>query len=227
MISRPADALHRLEVIPGERAISLFVTGPRVREWGFACPHGWVHWRDFTSPDDSSKTGRGCGEPDALTRTAGRGAEHMSGQGGPLGCARCADQYAEVESYVTGPGQRPLEVLETPEADMRSAADRVTALLAADPVCGGRVARATIRSLAFMIVSPPAPLAIDGAAERAATRAHLSGKRRAIERLIADDPHFAELGADRLSQLAALDGELAQGLHDGVAVGGDSTQQEI
>lgn len=67
VVSRPAGALHRLEVIPGQRAISLFVTGPKVREWGFACDHGWVHWRDFTSEDDSSKTGRGCGEYDSLS----------------------------------------------------------------------------------------------------------------------------------------------------------------
>ncbi|MGE4340149.1 MAG: hypothetical protein AB7E55_29980 [Pigmentiphaga sp.] len=61
-VSRAADALHRLEVIPGQRAISLFITGPKVRERGFACDHGWVHWQDFTSPDDSSRTGHGCGE---------------------------------------------------------------------------------------------------------------------------------------------------------------------
>lgn len=65
VVMRPAEALHRLEVIPGERAISLFVTGPKQREWGFACPQGWVHWRDFTNPEDSSQTGRGCGEHDA------------------------------------------------------------------------------------------------------------------------------------------------------------------
>lgn len=62
VIERPANALHRLEVIPGQRAISLFITGPKVREWGFACDHGWVHWQDFTNPADSSRTGRGCGE---------------------------------------------------------------------------------------------------------------------------------------------------------------------
>lgn len=61
-IERPAEALHRLEVIPGERALTLFMTGPKVREWGFACPQGWVHWQDFTDPTDSSRTGRGCGE---------------------------------------------------------------------------------------------------------------------------------------------------------------------
>lgn len=60
-IQRAADALHRLEVIPGERAISLFMTGPKVREWGFQCEHGWVHWQDFTS-EDGRTTERGCGE---------------------------------------------------------------------------------------------------------------------------------------------------------------------
>lgn len=61
-VERPAHALHRLEIIPGESCISLFCTGPKVREWGFQCPKGWVHWQEFTSPTDSSKTGKGCGE---------------------------------------------------------------------------------------------------------------------------------------------------------------------
>lgn len=42
---------------------TLFITGPNVRAWGFHCPKGWVHWRDFTNPADGGKTvGRGCGE---------------------------------------------------------------------------------------------------------------------------------------------------------------------
>lgn len=69
VVAREAKALHRLEVIPGERAISLFMTGPKVREWGFACDHGWVHWQDFTNPEDSSRTGRGCGEHDLTPTT--------------------------------------------------------------------------------------------------------------------------------------------------------------
>jgi hypothetical protein len=42
---------------------TLFIMGPRVREWGFHCPKGWVHWKDFTKhteTGDSSKVGRGC-----------------------------------------------------------------------------------------------------------------------------------------------------------------------
>lgn len=58
---KPTD-LHRLEVIPGQRAISLFATELKVKDWGFQCPKEWVSWQDFTSPNDSSKTGRGCGE---------------------------------------------------------------------------------------------------------------------------------------------------------------------
>ncbi|PNU03957.1 cupin domain-containing protein [Novosphingobium guangzhouense] len=62
VIERPAHALHRLEVIPGQSAISLFMTGPKVREWGFACSHGWVHWEDFVSRENAGVIGRGCGE---------------------------------------------------------------------------------------------------------------------------------------------------------------------
>lgn len=42
---------------------TIFVTGPRVREWGFHCPdRGWVPWYDFVSPDDPGSVGRGCQE---------------------------------------------------------------------------------------------------------------------------------------------------------------------
>jgi hypothetical protein len=66
-VIRGAQQMHRLEVLPGQSAISLFITGPKLREWGFACPQGWVHWQDFTDENDSSQTGRGCGEHDAPT----------------------------------------------------------------------------------------------------------------------------------------------------------------
>lgn len=62
-VARMPGAAHRLEVIPGERAITLFVTGPRVRQWGFHCPKaGWVHWKLFTAPGAVGQIGRGCGE---------------------------------------------------------------------------------------------------------------------------------------------------------------------
>jgi hypothetical protein len=62
VVHRPATALHRLEVADNARVISLFMTGPISREWGFECPQGWRHWRDFTDHRDSGQVGRGCGE---------------------------------------------------------------------------------------------------------------------------------------------------------------------
>lgn len=62
IVSREASDAHRLEILPGERAVSLFITGPKSREWGFWCPKGWVHWRDFTAGDNGELVGRGCGE---------------------------------------------------------------------------------------------------------------------------------------------------------------------
>lgn len=62
VVERAANAQHRLEIMPGQSAISLFMTGPTVREWGFACPKGWVHWTDFVDARDAGQVGRGCGE---------------------------------------------------------------------------------------------------------------------------------------------------------------------
>lgn len=55
-------AAHRLEV-SSVGAVTFFITGPRVREWGFHCPdRGWVHWRDFTAGERGELVGAGCGE---------------------------------------------------------------------------------------------------------------------------------------------------------------------
>lgn len=51
---------HRVELYPGERAWTLFLTGPRYREWGFHCPKGFVHWQDFTNAADKGLVGKGC-----------------------------------------------------------------------------------------------------------------------------------------------------------------------
>ncbi len=59
--SRAAKDAHRLEVVDGP-VWTLFVTGPVERSWGFHCPKGWVPWREFVSPSDAGKVGRGCGE---------------------------------------------------------------------------------------------------------------------------------------------------------------------
>jgi hypothetical protein len=56
---RWGPAPHRVELRDGN-CWTLFITGPRVREWGFLCPQGWVHWKDFTAPGDKGVVGRGC-----------------------------------------------------------------------------------------------------------------------------------------------------------------------
>jgi hypothetical protein len=61
LVSRKATDSHRLELIDDQPCVSLFFTGPKVREWGFHCPEGrWVHWRDFTGGVNSELVGRGC-----------------------------------------------------------------------------------------------------------------------------------------------------------------------
>lgn len=62
VVVRDPHTAHRLELIDGVPAETLFITGPRVREWGFHCPKGWVHWKDFTDPNNPGQPGRGCGE---------------------------------------------------------------------------------------------------------------------------------------------------------------------
>lgn len=56
---RWGPAPHRIELIDGP-CWTLFMTGPRVRQWGFLCPQGFVHWRDFTAEHDPGDVGKGC-----------------------------------------------------------------------------------------------------------------------------------------------------------------------
>jgi hypothetical protein len=51
---------HRVELHNGE-CWTLFVTGPRYRNWGFHCEERWVPWEEFTARDDSGSIGKGCG----------------------------------------------------------------------------------------------------------------------------------------------------------------------
>ena len=65
VVFRFAKALHSLAPLGGG-CWSLFITGPRFRVWGFACPKGWVPFDVFKSYD-AKKSGEvvgrgGCGE---------------------------------------------------------------------------------------------------------------------------------------------------------------------
>ena len=56
---RGARSAHRVELVDGP-CWTLFVTGPRLREWGFHCPRGWRPWQQFVDGKDSGSIGRGC-----------------------------------------------------------------------------------------------------------------------------------------------------------------------
>lgn len=60
IVLRRASCAHRVELINGP-VWTLFLTGPKVRSWGFHCPKGWRHWREFTNTaDDGATVGKGC-----------------------------------------------------------------------------------------------------------------------------------------------------------------------
>lgn len=49
IVFRSAEAIHRLELpdhAPTE-CWTLFITGPKVKEWGFFCEKGFIHWTLF------------------------------------------------------------------------------------------------------------------------------------------------------------------------------------
>lgn len=47
LLCRPARHVHRVELLSGRPAVSLVLTGPVVRPWGFWTPTGWEHWRAY------------------------------------------------------------------------------------------------------------------------------------------------------------------------------------
>jgi hypothetical protein len=61
IVHRSPTFAHRLN-LPGycPGAWTLFITGPVRRAWGFLCPQGWRHWKEFTAPGRKGQIGRGC-----------------------------------------------------------------------------------------------------------------------------------------------------------------------
>lgn len=67
VVSRRAAHLHRLELHRDKHGVivpswSLFFIGVKVREWGFQCPKGWVHYTQFVDELDNGNIGKGCPE---------------------------------------------------------------------------------------------------------------------------------------------------------------------
>jgi hypothetical protein len=59
VVFRLPTSAHRIELSDGP-VWTLFLTGPRVREWGFLCPQGWIHWKRFVADSDRGSVGKGC-----------------------------------------------------------------------------------------------------------------------------------------------------------------------
>jgi hypothetical protein len=76
ILFRRPTARHRVELIREYKysvhdrshsrelpALTLFITGPKVREWGFWCEGTrFVHHLDFVDPNDPGGVGPGCGD---------------------------------------------------------------------------------------------------------------------------------------------------------------------
>lgn len=57
---RGPRSAHRIELHDGP-CWTLFLTGPKVRTWGFHCPDtGWIPWQRFVARDDIGNVGPGC-----------------------------------------------------------------------------------------------------------------------------------------------------------------------
>jgi hypothetical protein len=65
VVFRKAETPHRLE-LPWGPVWTLWLRWPPHREWGFHCPKGWRHWKeyvaekDYNVPGSTSTVGRGC-----------------------------------------------------------------------------------------------------------------------------------------------------------------------
>lgn len=61
VILRSAKHSHIIKLIDRNPVWTIFMTGPKIREWGFWCPKGWRHWRDYTKAEEiGNSIGRGC-----------------------------------------------------------------------------------------------------------------------------------------------------------------------
>jgi hypothetical protein len=69
IVFRKATAQHRVELLRDETEVgellpvwTLFITGPKIRDWGFVCKRGWIPWWEFCLPANKGEVGAGCGD---------------------------------------------------------------------------------------------------------------------------------------------------------------------
>lgn len=57
---RMPSSLHWIEI--DKPVYTLFITGPRVRRWGFQCKERWVDFREYIDARGDNRLASGCGE---------------------------------------------------------------------------------------------------------------------------------------------------------------------
>ncbi len=57
---REATDRHWIEI--DKPVYTLFITGPKFRKWGFWCPNGWIHWKEYKKRTNGDRLSNGCGE---------------------------------------------------------------------------------------------------------------------------------------------------------------------
>jgi hypothetical protein len=66
-VYRKAIDAHRLDLPDGVRySMSLFTTGPKIRDWGFWLPDGWHHNKEFCVDRDGMSVHINMGESDEV-----------------------------------------------------------------------------------------------------------------------------------------------------------------
>lgn len=56
-VFRRAAQMHRVHLM-GAHATTLFITGPKFRDWGFMTDRGWVHWSEYLGPLQPDRSSR-------------------------------------------------------------------------------------------------------------------------------------------------------------------------
>lgn len=61
VVFRFAKTPHRIAFVSKHLPTwTLFITGPRFRQWGFHCPNGWRPWWEYVDMNHVGRVGRGC-----------------------------------------------------------------------------------------------------------------------------------------------------------------------
>ena len=50
----PARWLHRVEIDPARKPLTIVIRGPQVRRWGFQTPSGWIPWPEYKEEKERS-----------------------------------------------------------------------------------------------------------------------------------------------------------------------------